>query len=540
MKISKIRVQNYKLLKDVLIPINPDINISVGENDAGKSTILEVISIITSGKLNGYAFSKQIKDNMFSIDVRNAYIASLTGATPSAPPKIIMEAYCEDVDARYSGSNNSLSENSSGIRVVAEFDNQYEPVYIEMLKAGEVIDIPVEFYLVDCKYFSGEPVNYRNCPIKSVFVDTTRKDYSGVVDRFVSENITQYLSPEDQVDLSIAYRKVRADFSGSDAIKKLNEELRKGQALNGRSVSLGLKENDVDEWKRQMAISINTIPFEQIGFGTQNIIKVELAIAHDAEEVNMILMEEPENCLSHTNMAKLVHRVSSTEGKQIFISTHSSFIANKLNLGNLLLVEKGAVKPFRDLPSETVGYFKKLPGYDTLRLVLAEKVILVEGPTDDLIIQRAYKDKKGCLPSENGIDIIAIDSLAFKRYCDIAVILKKKIAVVTDNDGNIAANIDEKYREYKDSPYVRIFYEKNENLNTIEPSVLATNCDVDGVPTANFKAVISCGTSLIKRDRNGILGFMTKNKTKWAERVFDAEASIHYPPYIENLIDEYC
>lgn len=96
----------------------------------------------------------------------------------------------------------------------------------------------------------------------------------------------------------------------------------------------------MDEWKRQMAISIDTIPFEQIGFGTQNAIKVELAIAHDAEEVNMILMEEPENCLSHTNMAKLVHRVSSTEGKQIFISTHSSFIANKLNLGNLLLVEK--------------------------------------------------------------------------------------------------------------------------------------------------------------------------------------------------------
>lgn len=254
----------------------------------------------------------------------------------------------------------------------------------------------------------------------------------------------------------------------------------------------------------------------------------------------MILMEEPENCLSHTNMAKLVHRVSSTEGKQIFISTHSSFIANKLNLGNLLLVEKGKVKPFRDLPTETIGYFKKLPGYDTLRLVLAEKVVLVEGPTDDLIIQRAYKDKKGCLPSENGIDIIAVDSLAFKRYCDIAVILKKEIAVVTDNDGNIALNIDKKYSEYKDSPYIRIFHERNEALNTIEPSVLAVNCDIDGAPTEEFKAVISCGASLMNRDYDGILGFMSKNKSEWAARVFDAEDSIHYPAYIKELIDEYC
>lgn len=181
-----------------------------------------------------------------------------------------------------------------------------------------------------------------------------------------------------------------------------------------------------------------------------------------------------------------------------------------------------------------------MPGYDTLRLVLAEKVILVEGPTDDLIIQRAYKDKKGCLPIENGIDIITVDSLAFKHYCDIAVILKKNIAVVTDNDGNISKNIDEKYSKYKCSQYISIFYEKDEKLNTIEPSVLSVNCSEDGEPNEEFKTVISSGTSLMNRDYSGILNFMSKNKSEWASRVFDAEVSIHYPAYIEELIDEYC
>jgi predicted ATP-dependent endonuclease of OLD family len=69
----------------------------------------------------------------------------------------------------------------------------------------------------------------------------------------------------------------------------------------------------------------------------------------------------------------------------------------------------------KDLSDETVRYFKKLPGYDTLRLVLAEKVILVEGPTEELVIQRAYLDKKSRLPSSDGIDIITVNSLAFKR-----------------------------------------------------------------------------------------------------------------------------
>jgi predicted ATP-dependent endonuclease of OLD family len=32
----------------------------------------------------------------------------------------------------------------------------------------------------------------------------------------------------------------------------------------------------------------------------------------------------------------------------------------------------------------------KLPGYDTLRLILCNKAILVEGPSDELIVQKAY------------------------------------------------------------------------------------------------------------------------------------------------------
>ena len=53
MTIVKMLVKNYKLLKDVIIDYNPEINILVGDNDAGKSTILEALSIITTGKLNG-------------------------------------------------------------------------------------------------------------------------------------------------------------------------------------------------------------------------------------------------------------------------------------------------------------------------------------------------------------------------------------------------------------------------------------------------------------------------------------------------------
>lgn len=123
---------------------------------------------------------------------------------------------------------------------------------------------------------------------------------------------------------------------------------------------------------------------------------------------------------------------------------------------------------------------------------------------------------------KDGIDVIVVDSLAFKRYCDIAVLLKKKIVIVTDNDGDIQKNINDKYSEYLDKTNLVFIYEENEMLNTIEPSVLEVNCK-NGNPTEIFKKVISKNGSMKNKDKQEILSFMTKNKAEWAFRVLESK-----------------
>ena len=86
------------------------------------------------------------------------------------------------------------------------------------------------------------------------------------------------------------------------------------------------------------------------------------------------------------------------------------------------------------MTGDTYNYFLKLPGYNTLRVILAHKAILVEGPADELILQRAYIDCYGKQPIENGVDVIAVDGLAFQRYCELASLVHKSITIVTDND----------------------------------------------------------------------------------------------------------
>ncbi len=534
MTIQKILVKNYKLLKDIVINLNPEINIFVGDNDAGKSTILEVLSILTTGKLNGYSFDRQIKANLFNKEIRDKYIEDVTSGHTPEPPRIIMEAYFNG-DAQFKGSDNELSEDTAGIRVVVDLDENNSETYRHMLADGEVKDIPIELYRVSFHYFSGAPVSFRYSPFKSVYIDTSRKEYIGLVDRFVSGNITDNLTEEELTNIAIAYKASRRAFHDYEVIQKLNEVIKVNEVIYGRNVSIDLREDDVDAWKKQMSLVVDDIPFEHIGFGTQNIIKIDLALRNAEKQANVVMMEEPENNLSFSNMTHLVKHILEADGKQVFISTHSSYIANKLDLGNVILVRNGTVKQYSSLPYDTKKYFTKLPGYDTLRFVLSSRVILVEGPTDDLIIQRAYKDKYGHLPADDGIDIIAVESLAFKRFADIANLINKDVVIVTDNDGNIEKSIIKKYDGYRERKNLHFYYEIDEKLNTIEPSVLEVNCE-DGQPTGVFKTIISKDGSLESRDYDGILNYMRKNKTEWALRVFEADDCIKYPQYIQNVI----
>lgn len=64
MKINRLKIVNYKLFQNVTIEMNENINIFVGENDSGKSTILEALSMVLTGKINGMTKRRRLVFNM--------------------------------------------------------------------------------------------------------------------------------------------------------------------------------------------------------------------------------------------------------------------------------------------------------------------------------------------------------------------------------------------------------------------------------------------------------------------------------------------
>lgn len=87
MKINRLKIVNYKLFQNVTIEMNENINIFVGENDSGKSTILEALSMVLTGKINGSSVANRLNLDWFNAQVRQKFKESIeAGNTLTCPP----------------------------------------------------------------------------------------------------------------------------------------------------------------------------------------------------------------------------------------------------------------------------------------------------------------------------------------------------------------------------------------------------------------------------------------------------------------------
>lgn len=116
------------------------------------------------------------------------------------------------------------------------------------------------------------------------------------------------------------------------------------------------------------------LPFDCAGKGEQCRVQMRLAIA-GAEQSKVLLIEEPENHLSHSNLNMFMDDIrKDCADRQVFITTHSAFVLNKLGIDSLRLISlAGKTAELTELTSDTKNYFMKLPGYDTLRLILSKR-----------------------------------------------------------------------------------------------------------------------------------------------------------------------
>ena len=64
--ISRVFVKNYRCLRTADVTLHPTLNVIVGNNECGKSTLLEAIHLALSGQLNGRPIHAELHPFLFN------------------------------------------------------------------------------------------------------------------------------------------------------------------------------------------------------------------------------------------------------------------------------------------------------------------------------------------------------------------------------------------------------------------------------------------------------------------------------------------
>lgn len=545
MAIDRIKICNFKTYREIFeLKLNEGLNILVGNNETGKSTILEAVHLALTGIYGGRNIRNELSQYLFNREVIAEYIESVNKGTPLPPPEILIEIFfdgslCPDFEGNY---NTERLNKVEGLQFKIFYNDKYNDEYTKLIALKKLSSLPIEYYDVSWTSFARQSITIRSIPIKSAMIDSSNYRYQNGSDVYISRIVKDLLSSEEVTSVAQAHRNMRDGFMGDPSIQAINDRISKESSIIDGKVSLSVDLGTKNAWENSLVTQLNDIPFGYIGKGAQCVMKTELALTHkQAQNASIILLEEPESHLSFSKLNQLISAIENKYGnKQIIISTHSSFVANKLGLENLLLLDNHNIVKIAKLDS--ADFFKKIAGYDTLRLILCKKAILVEGDSDELVVQKAYMcNNDGRLPIQDGIDVISVGT-SFLRFLELASILKKKVSVVTDNDGNPDA-LKVKYSDYlgtNQQPNINICYdetvdtgtlkigEKNYNYNTLEPKLLKANS------LSLFNQIF--GTQYENEDE--LRKYMKHNKTECAMAIFNTSEHIVFPDYILEAISD--
>lgn len=493
MLVESLRLVNFKKFKDHSFEFNEDVNIIVGDNNAGKSSLLEALEIVLNFQYRGRPFANEFSPDIFNSDAIAAFLAS--PKTPSDLPVLVIEAYIKNVPD-YRGMNNSLLKDAQGIQVKASFDPDFTEAYQNYRAAeGPITSIPVEFYKVEWMDFAWNVIKPVTKQFRALYIDPTRIHPTFGKNQYISNVLSTALKKDEEYRLSLNYRETLQTFNDTDEVNIVNKDLDSDNKITDKKLTIAANTMPAGALLNGLQLEVDAVPFHMIGKGEQSKVQIKLALHNKSKDIDLVMMEEPENHLSHVELSRLIQDIEDQrDGKQLFLTTHSSYVLNKLSIDKICLLND-SYKRLHLLDKDVVKTLKRLPGYDTLRVALSKQVVLVEGPSDELVLKKIYmSNNDGRLPEHDGIDIIVVRGIGFKTFIEIGKEIGTAVNVLRDNDGDYAKNVVEAQKEYAAYPNIKLISSADNDEFSLEPAMISANATTEEELKAFAKIVLSTQT----------------------------------------------
>lgn len=519
--IKTLHIEGFRKFTTLDVEFNEHMNILVGENEAGKSTILDALKTVLNQQYRN-------ADKSVLRDLFNAKMVAAFQADPSVKtlPRIYIEVELvlnpQQKNASYFygevyGQRKQQDE-KFGIRFECKYDEELGSGMEQSILEGK---IPYEYYALTWTTFANRPYQMIKRPLNFLSIDTTN---SATAPSFNYYNRTLFTSRYDEATRAKAKNEFRAKLE--DALDATNlppiSDTRKF-GVDSKKVVL----------ETILSVYEDSIALENRGSGMESLIKTQIALDR-TNGLDVILMEEPENHLSFTTLRKMLQEISNQQdNSQIIVATHNNMIASRLNLNNVLWITEAGVKGLTSVKSDVAEFFVRADDNAFLQLLLSNKVFLVEGATEFLLLPMFYTQITGHTIEEDGISVISCNGISYKRYIEIAKATDKKIAVVTDNDKKVH-RITEADTFNQSNALQHIFMGATVDEWTWEACIYKENKDVlDGMITVEAGAEYK----FHGKDYGVVLGKMLNNKVDVAYQMLSSGTTFVVPQYIKDAIE---
>lgn len=518
--IKALHIEGFKKFTSLDVQFNEHMNILVGENEAGKSTILDALKTVLNQQYR--TSDKSVLRDLFNTQMVAAYKANPSIKTlPRICIEVELALDLHQKNASYFygevyGQRKQKAE-KFGIRFECKYDEELGTGMEQSIRDGK---IPYEYYALTWTTFANRPYQMIKRPLNFLAIDTTS---SAAVPSFNYFNRTLFTSRYDDAT------KAKAKNEFRDKLIEAFDNL--GLPALSEKQEFGIDSKKV-VLETVLSIYEDSVALENRGSGMESLIKTRIALDR-ANGLDVILIEEPENHLSFVNLRMMLQQISDQQkNSQIIVATHNNMIASRLNLKNVLWITDDGVKSLDSVKDDVAEFFVRADDNAFLQLLLSRKAFLVEGATEFLLLPMFYQQITGHTIEEDGISVISCNGISYKRYLEIAQATDKQIAVVTDNDGK-SHRITEANAFNRSNNFQHIFMGATVDDWTWEACIYNENkATLDGMITVQKGATYK----FHDKDYGTVLGKMLNNKVDVAYQMLTSGKTFTVPQYIKDAI----